>query len=455
MDAARRAHSSLRPFLGARSARARRLVIAVGLLLLGLAAGASCSLVNAFDDVKGGPGSPLGIIVVAGRLIVAGTKVSERVFAVLEASTGAELRRYPLSVVAATYDPATDLWYLFEASSLPPQNGEAIKLHIGTIDPYQGTWTEIGVAGEGLPTITESIDVGVLNRRLVYAAFDPSFDAGGIPPIGVAVVDTSARAAPVPAFAPSGFVDGLPSFYGFILSPNPTTPGGQVNLITQNQVDMITQSCAADAGVCELHRRLVTVPNTAMPPPPPITDHGIRVPHVANGIATASGSERTNGPFDLVATPPLSDSQPATVERFVPDDTTSTDTVYFDSQGGGQFSGLAVSECLRAAIISDRGAKLLYALPLQPQASASAPLTPAKVALSDSATVVYFEPVTSTVVMPFQPANADYHLDAWDLGGTEASPQLSTKATWTPPGDIAVDAVAIRQPKTFTCPRGS
>jgi hypothetical protein len=249
------------------SKHAARVGLSLAALLVGagVGSGAGCSILNAFDDVKpydagaGGSsssstsstsasssssssstassstssgssssssgaaeaGAPIGIALIAGRVIVNGDTTATREFAVINAATGAQLTRYPLSVIAATHDPATDLWYLFEASALPPLPGEAVHIHVGTIDPVVGTWSELSVDGGvvGLPNIIDSIDVGVLTQRLVYTAFDPSYDGGGIPPIGLAVVATSDGGTLSPAFAPSGFVTGLGTFYGFIPSP--------------------------------------------------------------------------------------------------------------------------------------------------------------------------------------------------------------------------------------------
>src|SRR6185437_11581216 len=107
----------------------------------------------------------------AGRIVSGGIATSQRVFAVLDAQTGLELSRYDqLSIVAAAYDPATNLWYLFEADSLPPLNTQPIKLHVGTIDPADGAWEEQTVTSAGLPVIADAVDIGVLNQRLVYAA---------------------------------------------------------------------------------------------------------------------------------------------------------------------------------------------------------------------------------------------------------------------------------------------
>jgi hypothetical protein len=457
-----------------------------------MAGGAACSLLNAFDDIKqlgaggssgtatsptssttssasssgssvssgsasssgaggGDAGTPLGIVVVAGRIIESGTVTEDRAFAVIDAASGSQLSRYPLSVIAAAHDSTTDLWYLFEASELPPPPGEMVRLHVGNIDPASGIWTEIGSKGGvvGLPAIIDAIDVGVLNQRLVYAAFDPTYDGGAVPPVGLAVVDTSQAAAPAPAFAPSGFVSGLPTFFGFLATPNANTPGGEVNLMTQN--------CGADAGAppggCVMFRYLLTIPKAATPPSltSAALDQGTPISRTANGTTAAWGSLHANGPYDLVASPSLpADAGTATITRFVYSATAIDGTIPFPATGGGQFSGLVVSECLSTVVIPDRLQKLLYAVPLTSGG------TVAQAVLNDNATVIYFEPLTRTVLMPFQPANANYHLDAWQLGGTSMAPTLTQKtgAAWAPPADIAVDAVAVRNPNpnSAMCP---
>jgi hypothetical protein len=267
-----------------------------------------------------------------------------------------------------------------------------------------------------------------------------------VPPRGLAIVDTS-DTTPAPAFSPSGFVANLGNFFGFIATPNAQTAGGRVNLITENCVD-----AGAPAGECALFRVQMIVPSAAQAPAAPTPDVGTTVHQAQNGIAAAWGSQQVNGPYDLVVTPPLAaDGGTGTIDRYVPGATSSIGSVTFSAQGGGQYSGLAVAECYGAAVFPDRGNKLLYAVALDGSGM------PALAPLQDSATVVYYEPITSTVLMPFQPANANYHLDAWQLSGSTGKLSLAAKAAWSPPADLAIDAVAVRTPTpgSFTCPGGT
>jgi hypothetical protein len=485
-----------------RASKPRVALVALALLGgAGAASGAGCSIVNAFDDVKpydagvGGASSssssssssttasssssssgattsssssssstttassssssssgapaPIGIALIAGRVVVNGNKTDAREFAIINAATGAQLTRYSLSVIAATHDPASDLWYLFEASALPPFKGEAVHIHVGTIDPVLGTWTEISGDGGvvGLPNIIDSIDLGVLNNRLVYAAFDPSYDGGAIAPIGLAVVDTSGQAALTPAFAPDGFVTSLPSFFGFLANPNPSTKGGLVNLVTQN--------CAADAGapagLCILNRLLLTIPADTTPPnvATATIDTGIVVAKAGNGIGESWGTQGSPE-YDLVAVPPLTaDGGTANIDRFIYSGSALDSTIPFPvTPAGAQYSGLALSDCLQTVLVSDRGNKLLYAVPLAGAGTTS------KVVFTDPPTVLYFEPISQSVLVPFQPANATYHLNAVTLGGTATAPTLTPNTGFAPPADLAVDAVAIRHPSAgmVTCP---
>jgi hypothetical protein len=376
---------------------------------------------------------------VAGRLVANQVTTSTRVFSILDAQTGAELNRYPLSIIAATQDPVTDTWYLFEAPTLPPEPGATVALHVGNIDPHTGAWTEATPDGgvTGVPAIIDAIDLAVLDKRLVYAAFDPAYSGSGIAPIGLAILDTSNATSPTPAFSPDeGFVSGLPTFFGFIATSTVSNVGGQVNLITQ--------TCANGATECTLNRNLITIPNQDIAPVAPQPDNGITIIKGANGTAASWAVQLTNGPYDLVAAPPNGADAGATLTRYSSTSTGVDTTLTFTATPGGQFGGMAVSECYQAALIADRSKTLLYAVPLS--ASANDLITPAQASLSPNATVVYLEPVTQTVVMPFQPADATYHLDAWQLASNNGNLALNAKTgvAWTPPQDIAVDAVAIR-----------
>lgn len=478
-----------------RAALARRpRLIHAALVGLSVAAGAaSCELVNAFPDAlvpdagKGGGASVSsssssassssssssgtgggsdagvrGIVAVAGRVVEAGVKTSTRVFAVLDAETGAELSRYDdLSIVAAIHDPATDLWYLFEAATLPPLNTSPITLHVGTIDPADGRWVE-GSSVTNVPVVADAIDVGVLNDRLVYAAFDPTYDAGGVPPIGLAVVDTSAAPASLAPAAFGGYVSladvgpdaSAVTFNGFISTPSSPGQGGHVNLVTE--------TCAS---TCVLTRYLLSLAEDPSIAPTPNADETTTIPRAANGISAAWGS--LLGQYDVVVyppPPPVDGGAPgmAVVQAYNPVVPTQAGAplaqfILNEVAGGEQFTGLAYDPCLSVLLLAERNAEDLYAvtlpMPWKPGSPTDASVT--QLPINQTTNILYFDPVTSNIFMPLQPANSTFALEAWHLGGTSTSPTLTQlTTTWSPPADLAIDVVAVRQPPSFICPGG-
>jgi hypothetical protein len=503
--------------------RASRLILAASLGLAATASSAACSLLNAFPDVipvkgsggAGGSGASSssstvassssssstvasssssstiassssssssgagggdsgadagtrGIVAVAGRIVSSGIATSQRVFAVLDAETGQQLSRYEqLSIVAAAHDPATDLWYLFEADSLPPLNTQPIKLHVGTIDPADGAWEEQAVASAGLPVIADAIDVGVLNQRLVYAAFDPTFDAGGIPPIGLGVLDTSS-APQVTASAFGGFVSladvsdaGTVKFNGFVGTPG-GSPGGQANLITET---------CPPTGFCTLTRYLVNVFPSASTTPTLKPDLGTSIPKAPNGISATWGSR--DGLYDIVVFPP---PPPAPADAGAPDAGTpglatvqtysptlnmamSNQLAQFglnEVAGGEQFTGLAYADCSSVLMLAERNAQTLYAVTLPAQPTMT-PVQATSLPVNTTTNVVYFDPVTNNLFMPLQPAGTEskFSLLAWHLDAAASPPALSPIPGFSPPSDLAVDVVAVRRPPGFVCPGGT
>ncbi len=201
-----------------------------------------------------------------------------------------------------------------------------------------------------------------------------------------------------------------------------------------------------------MNRLLLTIPDDTATPAAPVVDQGTLVPKAGNGIGESWGTLQTGGPYDLVATPPLTDGGPASIDRFVYDNVALSSSVPFPAPYGGQYSGLAVSECLQTVLVTDRNTKLLYAVPLN--GPSPPPTNTSQVAFTDPPTVLYYDEVSQSVLVPFQPANANYHLNAVTLGGTASAPSLTKNLAFTPPADLAVDAVAIRHPNptTFTCP---
>jgi hypothetical protein len=64
---------------------------------------------------------------------------------------------------------------------------------------------------------------------------------------------------------------------------------------------------------------------------------------------------------------------------------------------------------------------------------------------------VYFEPYTSTVLVPFTQGD-NHELQAFALTMTGNAPKLTARTTgWTPPTDVRPEVLAVREPVPLRC----
>ena len=116
----------------------------------------------------------------AGAVVVGGTQGDGGfVLSVLDPTTGTELTRQPMTVVAVKHDPYRDLWYVFEdnggaaAPSVSPL--DTVHLHVYTLQTSTGVWSQQAVLR--VPPLVSNDLVTVLNGRLAFAAWQLT-DAG-------------------------------------------------------------------------------------------------------------------------------------------------------------------------------------------------------------------------------------------------------------------------------------
>ena len=226
----------------------------VGVLVASFGAVASCSLINSYDPVDqgtggasagslsitgtgaatgtstsvssstGGPPPTRGLIVAAAKVVTDAGTTTTRVFTAIDPLTGLELStnaRQAIAAVGITYDPATDLWYIFEADNFPPLPTHAITLHVGQFDDKDGVFTHVASTST-IPVLKDPSTIGVLNGRLVYRAYDPANAANH----GIAVLDTTPLATNAPPKKPTwgGYLQ-VQDFFGFIPLPSPKGGG--------------------------------------------------------------------------------------------------------------------------------------------------------------------------------------------------------------------------------------
>jgi hypothetical protein len=389
------------------------------------------------DANDGAPPAAVGAIVVGGNTTTDGGFV----LTALDPTTGAELAptlREAMTVVGIHYDGLRDRWYIFENTGIGqlfPAPTDAVFLHIRTLDPRTGAWSELSKIK--VPTIVSTDTVAVLNDRVVYTAYAVN-EAGATTGYELAVVDTTLPAAPA-LIAPLTLAN-LPTATIGTRNPSAISPGGTMNLFHIDQTQ-----CAGDgsAELCEFDVVHVTVqggtPQAAAATPVTAVN-----PQGSEGVA----SFLAGGPDDVIAFPPANGAT-AQLQRFSA--TTNlpapNSKVAFGS-GDIHLQRLAISECYAMAFVV--GVPLdtqLYGVPLTG-------LTATVLAqdLGHAGQAVAFEPFTNTVLAPFK-ANGSFAIDAYSVTGTAANPALAIRGagSWNAPADLQPNFVAVRQPSQFTC----
>ncbi|MGH7436461.1 MAG: hypothetical protein ACRENE_12380, partial [Polyangiaceae bacterium] len=230
-----------------------------------------------------------------GAVVVGGTQGDGGfVLSVLDPTTGNELTRQPMTVVAVKRDLYRDLWYVFEdnggagAPSVSPT--DTVHLHVYTLQPSSGVWTQQAVLK--VPPLVSNDLVTVLNGRLAFAAWQLT-DAGA--PTGnqdLVLVDTTNQAAPALINPATPLVD---SPVGMIGTPKQSGTGGTLNLF---HVDMTMCQSDGSAQLCELVAVHVTVPASGAPV---VSGSPIGIAAVDPNEAQGYGSYITGGHEDTIA----------------------------------------------------------------------------------------------------------------------------------------------------------
>jgi hypothetical protein len=434
-----------------------------GLLFVSVVStGAACSLINAFDDViteptgaggagtggttstssgtggsgatgGGGAAGDRGIIAIAGKLT---TDPLERRLVTIDAANGHELDRVNIHVVGAAHDGKRDRWYIFEAPAFPPSEGDGIRLYVGTIDPQNGRWEELGQT-EQVPVLVDAATIVVLNDRLVYRAYNPNNPGD----LGLAVLDTTDDADPK-VVSSGGFLS-VEDFFGAIgTRADGATEGGGINLIIRDCTAVVT---------CDVSRLRAAIPNDPATPPSLITQSlAATVPPAPNpgNISMSQTSQRKDSSLDVIAFPPVPGDTNLTIRRFNPSAGTQfgSDVLFpLAEDPGNQVVGVAMAECEEVALVTELKTKTLYAYPLAQGGTAFPQFLD-----THTATAIFFEPTTRKALLPFR--LPEFQLGAYALGGTPTEPTLTKLQApeWEPPADVQVDIVVPRQPLPIT-----
>ncbi len=397
-------------------------------------------------DASDGEAGERGVIVVGGEVEVdAGLQF---VLTALDPQTGAELlnAREPMLVSAVSYDPAQDLWYVFESggAGVYPLPTDPFFLHTRQLDPVSGTWTEMQKVQ--IPTGVSYLTTAVLRNRIAYLAYGASadgWDAGGPTdagaPYALVILDTTnassvAVASIVPlATAPTSIV-GTPDGPGF--------SGGLATL------------GATVAGAAQLTPVLVS---TGLPA---VMGALTGLPTSSSGFGEVTVDNSSgSGSLQILAVT----TKPPTLSLY------STTGGVFTPTAAGTFGFAdtnvrppAFSECFQMAFVVGANADtLVHAIALPPSGSQAGPdggpLLPSFTQdTHHSGQAVYFEPFTNTVLAPFSQGD-NFVLSAFTFDGTSSAPHLSVRqgSVWQPPASLRPNFVATRVPPLFTCSPGA
>ncbi len=460
---------------------------AIACLLVLSAWGAGCSLINSYSDVApqrhepdamsnadtGAPmpdastdgpltvpeaameaappeaavdAGPRGAIVIGGS--AAADDASEQyVLTAVDPVTGSELpnAREPLTVAAVLYDGPRDLWYVFESGGqgIFPLPTDPFYLRTRRLDVVSGQWTELGKVA--VPPGLSFATTAVLGQRVsyvAYAAADAGTLDGGTPvQFQLVTLDTSDPAAVTVAStvdlasAPVALVgtrSAVSAAGGFATLAGTTTVG-------TSHVAQLTP---------------VLLPSTDPP--------SVELPIVgifSVGGQTGFGAVLIGGTQEVavVARGFGGSTTPATVSVFDPASNDPAQALVGAGSfafGDGNIKNPAYSACAQTLFVVGTNADLnLYAVSLaslsQPVDGGAQMLSSVSIPTGHSGQGVYFEPFTSTVIVPFSQGN-NFALTAFSFAGGQLLPRQAPR--WVPPADLRPNFIATRNPSSFSCP---
>jgi hypothetical protein len=399
---------------------------------------------------------PRGVIVIGGSIDSDGGR--QPVLTALDPATGSELvnARMPMLVADVLYDGTRDLWYVFESggAAVFPLPTDPFYLHTFSLEPVSGTWTELGKIA--IPPGLSFSTTSVLSERVSYIAYgqgapdasdDASDDAatdGGtsIPAaFGLVTLDTTdPKAVTVASVVPLAS-----SPAAVIGTRTPVNPAGGFATLG-----------ASVKGFAQLTP--VLVPATD----PPQVEAAI-TGTAATGGSTGFAAVTTSGASEVaVVTRGFgAPSTPATLQIFNPAEGDPTQALV----GAGTFAftdgnikAPAFDPCTQTLFVIGTNADLsVHAVSIAsvalPDADGGIPPLPATAApTGHSGQSVYFEPYTSTVLVPFSQGQ-NFTLTAFTLTGSAGAPALILREAprWSPPPELRPAFVATRAPVPAFC----
>lgn len=410
-----------------------------------------------------------GVIVISGRVSDDAGNFSG-VLTAISPYDGTELpnARETLNVPVAQYDGLRDLWIIIETNgqSLFPTPNDKATLHLRTLDPMTGTWTTLGSLSVPPPVFGLS---AVVKNRLVYVGFDPLIDATS--GTSFVTIDTSDPTAPN-IYASLG-LDVQPQ--GILGTRSISGNGGPVNMLESipcgqrpkmdldvaddggdeggdgGGMDAAVDGGGIGGGECLAVQHLTVPTNNDLPTLGTLNTLG---PFFGRaGYGSYLGPPNTSSPLDVIgwAVPGSNPGAPGptSISTYSPFNNAVQGQPISFQTSDGFFQPFAFSECNQQLLLTGTNEDLsIYSIPF------SSPAGTTRITTSHSGQSLAYEPYTNTVLSPFTQGDG-FVLDAFSLGGTVSSPQLTQRtgtASWNPPADVRPELLAIRKPLPIKCP---
>jgi hypothetical protein len=389
---------------------------------------ASCSLINAFDEVAelgssssgglggagtgGGTGTGGGggdVVQADPGLVVVGGKADDTVdvLVALSPQTGEELARLEGTYSAAVHEAQRDVWFLIQGT----------EARAAKFNRRSNEWEYEG----GAQTVTEVADplhVFALNGYL--AILDGSFK--------LQVFDTS----DLGSFEPKGEADYPTGLWGAVGTP--TSAGGEVHTISL--------SCPGAPDFCDVLLARIQIDASDVQQFPPAT--------IVDDVDTMEvGSEQGSIAFN-----PTSNS----VVAVVPGIGAAVTDVFLTSRSHTAIDSLTLTQYTaqpRLAAV-DPCQSVVYVLgPLNQTMvakalSSSADNTEMNKAIGITGQGLVYEPYTRSLILQQQSGN--FTIDAWSIVGTETAPDLRKRlgGSWAPP-TVRPTFLSVANPRSPLC----
>jgi hypothetical protein len=381
-------------------------------------------------------------------LLVLGAKSadgSEDLLLTLNPESGAELSRESLpgaAVVGAAYDgaPGKNLWFIFTASDFPADSSSKADLQVRRYVDETDEWVTIKKVSALPPPRPRSFVL--LNDRLAYLSYGL---VEGTLQDTVTILDTTDPEGVKEVMVDATFTGRMLGMVGTRGAPGDMAAlGGSLAVATGggcNNLDGPSLSCQA------LNLTPIFVGDTV-------------TAGVAQGFRGFLGhpafASSVTSQLAYVALPAQAAGNNVDVIRFDPRDVMLAEPLVPPTPAKA-LAGLALADCLDVTVLGVVSDKTLWATSEQG--------TSVKAILGQAPHDVVYEPFTSSIIAPFNPDSPLYPdngaggagpgaaLPAFTVGKTGITTSLTPRATadWAPP-DVAVNVVAARFPIPFTCP---